>query len=351
MFVSARAGLLFLLPILCTSAVYAQQSGPLAQAAQSRIYLDVVVTAKSGPPVQGLQQQDFTVLDNKAPQTIATFQALGGSQAPIEVVLVVDAVNTEYRVVSFERDQVDKYLGANAGRLAFPTSLVFVTDTGTEMLPTFTKDGNDLKASLEQHTVALRSIRRSTGYYGAAERYELSLKALEMVAEHEAARPGRKIILWMSPGWPLLSGPGIELSLKQEERIFEDIVNMSDRLRAARITLYSIDPLGVEEAAGRTFYYQEFVKGVKEPRQALPGDLGLEVLATQSGGLALNSTNDVTALLQKCMADLDAYYEISFDPPLSDKRNEYHHLEVRLANHKLAARTRQGYYSQPSPHN
>jgi hypothetical protein len=74
------------------------------------------------------------------------------------------------------------------------------------------------------------------------------------------------------------------------------------------------------------------------------------VLATQSGGLALTTNNDVTALLQKCLADTQAYYEISFDPPLTDQRTAYHHIEIRLADHKLTARTRQGYYTQSSPH-
>jgi hypothetical protein len=40
-----------------------------------RITLDVVVTDKSGNPVPGLQQQDFTVLDDEQPQKILSFSA------------------------------------------------------------------------------------------------------------------------------------------------------------------------------------------------------------------------------------------------------------------------------------
>jgi hypothetical protein len=39
---------------------------------------------------------------------------------------------------------------------------------------------------------------------------------------------------------------------------------------------------------------------VSEPSQVNPGNLALQVLATQSGGLALNMSNDVASLLQKC---------------------------------------------------
>jgi hypothetical protein len=47
----------------------------LARGDGRRISLDVVVTDKSGKPVPGLQQQDFTLLDDKQPQTILSFRA------------------------------------------------------------------------------------------------------------------------------------------------------------------------------------------------------------------------------------------------------------------------------------
>ena len=56
--------------------------------------LDVVVTDKSGKPVAGLEQRDFTLLDNKQPQKIVSFQAVEGGTAtadpPVEVILLVD---------------------------------------------------------------------------------------------------------------------------------------------------------------------------------------------------------------------------------------------------------------------
>lgn len=73
------------------------------------------------------------------------------------------------------------------------------------------------------------------------------------------------------------------------------------------------------------------------------------MISTQSGGLALTSGNDIAAFIKQCFADTKAYYEISFAPPLDQKRDEYHHLEVHVAKPDLTARTRQGYYSQPGP--
>jgi VWFA-related protein len=349
MFINARLGIFLFVPFLFTAAVSAQQSPPRSQPGGNKIYLDVVVTAKSGPPVTGLQQQDFTLIDNKAPKTITSFRALGADQAPIEVIVVVDAVNSEYQTVAYAREQIDKVLRADGGRLVRPTALAFVTDTGTQIAEGFSSDGNALSTLLEQYTVGLRNIPRSTGIYGAAERFQLSLQALDLLAARETPRPGRKLVLWVSPGWPLLTGPRIELDSKQQQQLFASIVGLSTRLRQARITLYSIDPLGADESQVRASYYKEFVKGVREANQVQPADLALQVIATQSGGLALDFNNDVAALLQRCLADTQAYYELSFDPPPADQRDAYHHLEIKLAKPGLTARSRQGYYVEPSP--
>jgi VWFA-related protein len=231
--------------------------------------------------------------------------------------------------------------------LAHPTTLAIFTDNGTQIQDGASSDGNALSISLDKAAIGLRTIRRSSGFYGADERVQLSLDALRQLAAREATRPGRKIILWVSPGWPLLSGPRIDLSWKQRQRIYAEIVNLSTALRQARVTLYSVDPIGVSESLLRTSYYKEFVKGISTPNDVLLGDLSLQVLATQTGGLVLNASNDIAAQLQQCIADTDAYYELSFDPPPADYSDEYHRLEIRMAKPDLTARTRQGYYSQP----
>ena len=92
------------------------------------IVLDVVGTDKSGKPVSGLQRQDFTLLDNKQPRKIDSFEAVqwgdavqggeavqGGaatSDPPVQIVLLVDEVNTDFTHVSFERAQIENLDGA-----------------------------------------------------------------------------------------------------------------------------------------------------------------------------------------------------------------------------------------------
>ena len=318
-----------------------------------QITLDVLVTDKSGKPVSGLQQRDFKLLDNKQPQKILSFQEVKGGAAsadpPLEVVLLMDEVNTGFTHVSYERAQIEKFLRGDGGQLPRPVSLAFLSDSGIAIGNITTEDGNALAAELNQNKAGLRSITRSQGVYGAGDRVGLSLNSLQELATYEAPRPGRKLVIWISPGWPLLTGPRIELSDKDQQRIFTQIVALSDSLRRARITLYSIDPLGTADAGGfRTSFYEEFVKGVKKARQTQIGDLGLQVIATQTGGRVLNSNNDVTGEIARCVSDANAFYAVTFDSLVGDGPNEYHSLEIKLDKPGVKALTRTGYYAQPA---
>jgi VWFA-related protein len=338
-------------PLLCAMAASGQanspalQPGPRQQPPSRTVQLDVVVTPKSGAPVAALKQSDFTVLDNKAPQTITSFQAYNGNQEPIKVILLIDSVNTTFQEVAFERTEIDKFLHANDGHLSHPTLLAVLTDKGVQIHQA-SSDGNALATALDSFTIGLRTITRSTGFYGASDRFQLSINALQQLAASEATDPGRKILLWVSPGWPLLSGPNVQLDSKMEQTIFNQIVSISTQLRQDHITLYSVNPLGVNEGVGQTFYYEEYLKGVTKPGNTNIGNLALQVIAKQSGGLVLSSSG-IAQILQQCVADTDAYYKLSFEMPPTEGKDVYHSIEVKVAEPGLTARTNTGYYAQP----
>jgi VWFA-related protein len=337
---------LIALALVCGGRSSGQEIPKARSSATPQIQLDVVVTPKSGPPVAGLGQQDFTVNDNKVGQPIKGFRAISAKQEPVNVILVVDAVNTSYSTIAYERGQITNFLKANGGQLAQPMALAIVTDNGTKLSQGFSKDGNLIADTFEKFEVGLRNITRSTGIYGADERFQISLKSLGAIAASNSSLPGREIILWISPGWPILSGPGIQLTATQQQQLFGTIVNVSTDLRKERVTLYSIDSLGVNEGLGRALLYENYVKGVSKASQVALGDLSLQALAVQSGGMALNSS-DVAGLLNKCLADLDAYYELTVEALPAEQPNEYHHIAVSVDKPGLVARTRQGYYAQP----
>jgi len=336
-------GFTLLALVLSSTAIAGQQTPP---SSATRMVLDVVVTPKSGAPVSGLQQQDFTILDNKTPQTITSFAALGGPQAPIEVVVVIDTVNADPQQLYVARADTDRFFKSHGGHLSFPTSLAILQDAGVAMGETPTMDGNLLSAALAQTNLGSGVQLKDTGPTNDADRAHRSLAAAERLAVREAALPGRKIILWVSPGWPLVSNANLNYDDKQTTQLFHQAVVMSTLLRRANVTFYSISPVGTDESSHQ-LDYEQFLKGAAKPIQGLPGFTALQVMAIQSGGLALTGSNDIAAELERCLADLTSYYELSFDPPRGDRRDELHTLQVKVSQPGLTARTRTIYYSQP----
>ena len=328
-------------------AAMAEQGTAVAHQSPQSIRLNVHVAPKSGPAATGLESRDFTVLDNRAPQQILSFKAINANQEPAKVILLIDAVNTDFSRVAQARDQVQKFLRADNGHLQHPTTIAVLTDRGTQIQKDFTTDGNGLSSTLDHYTIGLREITRSSGIWGADERVDTSLRAVRELSAYATSLPGRKVLLWISPGWPLLSGARIELSSRQQNQIFSNVVAFSNKLQQSDVTLYSINPLGVEESLYRQDLYQAFVKGVPTSSKTDMADLSLQVLAVQSGGLALNGNNDVVHGLKTCLADLDSWYEITVPTSRADRPNEYHQIEVKTDKPGLVTRTRDGYYAQP----
>lgn len=318
-----------------------------------QIILDVQVADRSGTPVRGLRKQDFTILDDKLSQPIVGFQAVdsaapAAADPPLEIVLVVDTVNASFSTVAYGRDAVRKFLLQDDGKPPQPMSLVIVTDDGAKVVQEASRDGKSLAAVYDQYETGLRSINRRQGYYGAWERFDISLQALEWLAQYESNRPGRKLMIWLSPGWPLLTGPDMQLTDHDEAWLFNAIVDNSSELRQARITLYTVDPLGLADAATpQIAYYREFLKGVRSSSHAVPANLGLQVLAEQSGGRVFNSSNDLLREALNCEADAKAFYILSFEARRAERPDEYHSLAVKVDKPGVNVRTRAGYYAQP----
>jgi VWFA-related protein len=317
-------------------------------AAPARINLDVLVTDKAGKPVADLEPMDFTLLDNGQPRKILSFRRTDGAvgsrtDPPVEVIVVLDAVNLPYQAVTLQRLGIEDFLRRNSGHLAQPTSIFLYSSDGLRVQPAPSKDGNALAAALHQSTGTVRAMATAAGDYGLAEQFSSSIKTLKGIAENEARKPGRKMLIWIGSGWPWLLGPQFTKSTEGRQQHFQSIVDLSRMLREARITLYSTYSIvGLNSIA-----YEAYLKPITDPRKADASYLGLQVLATQTGGRVLSSSNDVVGQLADCISDIGAYYTISFSPPAAANASEYHDLKVQVGEPGLAARTNTGYYNQP----
>jgi VWFA-related protein len=321
---------------------------PAPAAAEGRMKLDVVVTDKSGRPVSGLELKDFTLLDNNQPSKILSFHAIDGivqkANPPVEVILLIDTVNLPVFRVGFVRQEFEKFLRQNGGHLAQPVSIFWFTSEGVNVRRLPSTDGNALVAELNRADSNSLAISRSGREYDDIQHLALSVQGLTAIAQAEAKKPGRKLLIWAGHGWPMLDNRRVQASSKVQQNYFDSIVELSTKLREARISLYNTS---FAEPGPATLLYGDFLKGVKSPEKAMPPNLALRVLATQSGGRVLGPDNDLAGQINSCVQDASAFYTLSFDPPRADRANEYHDLKVLIGKPGLVARTNTGYYNQP----
>ena len=322
-------------------------------APEGRIHLDVLVSDAAGKPVLSLEPLDFKIMDDNQPRKILSFRSFDGISVkpdpPVEVILLIDATNLPFQQVSFTRQEIVRFLRQNGGHLAQPVSIMLLTDAGLRVQPRPSVDGNALVTVVDQIKGSIHTINSAEGAEGDLERFQLSVRKMATIGENEARRPGRKLLIWVGPGWPMLDSDNYLFSDKDQQRYFDTIVETSSRLREARITVYSVhaaDP-GLGAMPDRRFMYQGFLKGVKSSQQADTGNLALKVLALQSGGRILGPDNDLAGQINSCIAEVNAFYTLSFDPPHANHPDEYHDLKVQVEQPGLTVRTNTGYYNQP----
>jgi VWFA-related protein len=347
----------------------AQHYSPASNEAHGLINLDVVVTDNSGKTITGLGPEDFTLLDNGQPQKILSFSALDGNsykQDPfVVVVLLIDTMGMPGYLEGFEREEVEKFLRRNGGHLAQPVAVFGLSNKGFWTLAEPSDDGNALAAEIARDRLVFIRRRQLLGpgteFDNALFPTEppglFALKALGHIAAAERRIPGRKLLLWIGPGWGIGSARDFE-TRDPKSQTFNTIYWFSNLLREARISLFSLtvgqtdedtqtNPETRTDPEAGSDRYMLFLKGVESPQQASLKNLDRRVLAVQSGGRVAGRGNDLVSQIDSCVREASAFYTLSFDPSRADHPAEYHSLQVQIREAGLTARTNTGYYDQP----
>jgi VWFA-related protein len=351
--------------------------------AAHHIVLNVSVTNASGKPVPGLTQEDFTLLDNGQRQKIASFQAVeaGTVETPVRVVLMLDAVNNSALIVARERKELERLLSQNQNRLIHPTAIGLFSAAGAR-LGEFSQDSNFLieevrRVTRDIHTVSCTEEANAAGEEAAGghasevtpggtdairtenllnrlgncenRRFRLSISALNKLAKERAGSPERDLLIWLGPGWSLLTGPEFRPNTIAMRRSFYDyLADLSTSLREANMTLDAVaSPEMLHSAGIRSEDIGGFLRSRPQDSEADGGNLALPVLAAQSGGRVLIESKDLAGAIAECLADIDSYYVLAFDSTPAAKEGEYHSLEVRIAKPGSTVRSLTTYYNQP----
>ena len=219
--------------------------------------IDLVVEDSAEKQVSDLAPWEFTLLDNGQPAKIRTLHnSLAASEPSPELIFVLDAENLSPQQLTQTESAIVHFLRRNNGRLEDRCFLYRLTRDGLFSSAERTRDGNLLAEEVEQRQ-SPRIVWRSDqndgstllrSWVGRAQPNPLSLRALGSIAIDQREVAGRKVAVWIGPGWPVHGSV---------ESDFDEFTELSTRLREARITLDNVD---VWPNPGQSFNYQDYLE-------------------------------------------------------------------------------------------
>jgi VWFA-related protein len=186
---------------------------PTIKVTSALVFLDVTVLDKKGHPVvSGLTKDDFTITEDKQPQSIFSFEApethvMGRDSEeenpngkPPATIFVLDLLNSNFEDFAYIGYEVKRFLMAQPQRLSSPTELMVIGDESLELLQSYTRSKTEILDALDHLPPALPYKKMNGAFFW--ERFAQSLDALQQIALQNKGVPGRKNIIWVGHGGP-----------------------------------------------------------------------------------------------------------------------------------------------------
>ena len=371
-------------------------SGPAQFKANSNLVIvDVVVSDKSGKPIKGLKQSDFTVLEDGKPQKVSVFEFQELSQEPepqpkltlADELQLPEAPKTtispeqpgelEYHdkrlmvfFLDFSSMGMNEQLRAQEAALDYVNKFITKDDMVAIMLYTstvqvlsdFTNKRDTLIHILKSLPIGEMSELagladtdsdngEDTGAAFVADETEFNifntdqkLAAIEQAARMLTSLPEKKALIYFSAG---VSKTGID-----NQAQLEASVNAAAK---ANLAIYAVDtrglmadPPGAAASSagprGTTLYNGGFYNN----QRATINDSQetLYTLAADTGGKAYFDSNDITGEIVQAQGQMRSYYLLGYYSSNQALDGKYRRINVKL-NSKLNAKLehRPGYYA------
>jgi hypothetical protein len=187
-----------------------------------------------------------------------------------------------------------------------------------------------------------------------------SLYPLLALVKAQAALPGRKTLVFFSPG--LQVPPNLQ-------DVFRTIVSEANR---ANVSVYSVDARGLQsradiassgaalreaattsmtqqmKGAGEATTVQEMqIADTAESSLTLNVQQTLSDLAEGTGGFLVANANDFGKAVDRLAADIRGYYEIQYVPAVVNFDGSYRRIALKITRKDVVLQSRRGYFALP----
>ena len=345
-----------------SSRVLARQSPdiPRFKASTTAVVVDVVVRDKQQHPLAGLTADDFSVFEDGKKQPITSFVAVSGpSKAdyaePHGRELASGTTAAHRDDPPFVAALVFEQLGLTANSLAVKAASrlirqtigpsgfagLFTIDHAVHPVVSYTNDLNTLDKGLKTVSMTAGIPPVFVGPIASAEyaggpapsptemyfRLHATLDALSAVIASLEHLPGRKTVIFFSEG---LATRGW---LDDNRR--DHFLRVMAQANRSHVAFYTFDAAGLRIAS---------TVGAGE---AAPY-VGLQMMADETGGAFVDSTNDLSEGIDRVTADLHQYYLLGY---VSGKQpdDRYRTIEVKVRGKELTVLARKGYRASKGP--
>jgi VWFA-related protein len=390
------------------------QSTPTFRAGTTLVEFTLVATDQHGNPVTDLKQSEIEIIENGKARSVEFFRFDGGvgvaSDAPREPIapgifsnrpeyspgpprnvtaIVLDTLNTLPDDQVPVRAQVMQYL-----RVLAPDTRVALYATGerVRILHDFSADHQSLRArvaetridaniqavapdeavrlremeaehlnrtvdglaSEDQSQVARNQLAKLDEYFYEQlhrKRMDLTLASLEALGNHLAGIAGRKNLVWISGGVPVLTqGARDRWTSNDEPRIR----TVAQRLASQGIAIYPVQASALQVGLlGTTSVAEGTGRGQTSKLNPLTREHDLrlwsamDVLADVTGGRSIRNTNDLAAGARAAASDIRGAYSVAFYVP-EQTDDKWHEFRVRVKRPDVRVLHRKG-YMVPAP--
>jgi Ca-activated chloride channel homolog len=275
-----------------------------------RVRLPITVTDKKGQFVPGLTQRDFTILEDKVPQTIETFSDDLSQTTPLFIAVLMDTSPSTAGKLKFQQESAMNFIQTvvkpRKDRVLFATF-----DDQINLLQDFT-DRLDL---LDKAVYSVKKMGTQTALFDAI---------WQFCDEKMRSVPGRRVLLVVTDGEDTYSRANIR-----------DAIDIAQRTET---TIFAIST-----KAG----FLATVPGVEAGQVADKKDKDLQTLAEETGGTAF-FTGDMLSLersFTRISKELRAQYLVTYNPTNKSYDGTFRKIDVKLGDghNDLKVRTKRGY--------